>query len=51
MVKAALPALLKLSRENRQKAALNLSAPNYESKTATELIHLNSSCRNDSLQQ
>ena len=46
--KAALPALLKLSRENWQKGGQDLEEPNYESKAATECF-LNSRRRNDSL--
>ena len=38
--KAALPALLKLSCENWQKPGLDLAAPVYESKAATELLQI-----------
>ena len=40
MAKAAVPALLKLSCENWQKAGLDLAAPNYEAKATTELIKI-----------
>ena len=38
--KAALPALLKLSRENWQKAGLDLTVSNYESEATTKLIEI-----------